>query len=83
MKTYVKPELFYERYELSKHIADCAWELQSGDANSCRATFDTAWSGPSQTLFISTIGCDVKTDEGAYDAYCYFDGAEGFNVFRS
>ena len=27
MKNYVKPELFYERYELSQHIADCAWEV--------------------------------------------------------
>ena len=28
MKKYVKPELFYERYELSEHIADCLWEWQ-------------------------------------------------------
>ena len=29
MKAYVKPELFYERYELSKHIADCGIEFKN------------------------------------------------------
>ena len=26
VKKYFKPELFYEVFELSQHIADCTWE---------------------------------------------------------
>ena len=25
MKKYVKPEIYYENFELSQHIADCGW----------------------------------------------------------
>ena len=41
MKPYIKPELFYERYEVSQHIADCAWEWEnSTDPNNCMALPD-------------------------------------------
>ena len=40
MKKYVKPEMILERYELSHTIADCAWEIQMGDPNTCMASGD-------------------------------------------
>lgn len=83
MKAYVKPELFYERYELSKHIADCAWELKSGDQNSCHATWDENWGGTMSTLFTTTASCEWTTDNGVYNDYCYTNGAAGVNVFKS
>ena len=26
-KKYEKPKIIYEKFDLSQHIADCAWEL--------------------------------------------------------
>lgn len=82
MKAYVKPELFYERYELSQHIADCALELQLNDSASCYAipdpnlttSFNSSWH-----LFVTGNGqCDVQ-----YENYCYTVDAGGYNLWRS
>ena len=29
MKPYIKPELYYENFELSQHIAACAYDMQN------------------------------------------------------
>ena len=29
MKNYVKPELFFESYELSQNIAACGWDMKN------------------------------------------------------
>ncbi|MBQ7801719.1 MAG: hypothetical protein IJ375_05290 [Oscillospiraceae bacterium] len=83
MKKYVKPELFYERFELSQHIADCAWELQLASKEACIAQGDPEMGmGSLGTLFTTLQSCYNKTDEG-YQAYCYTNGTAGVNVFRS
>ena len=82
MKTYVKPELFYERYELSKHIAACAWDLNHDSKESCAALSDIEWGGDgTTTLFTVTATCEV--DESRSEMYCYTNGESGMNVFRS
>lgn len=83
MKKYVKPELFFERYELSQHIADCAWELTYAQ-NSCKATADEDKLPGFEPLFTTTTdGCVNTTDDGKYQDYCYTNGAVGINVFIS
>lgn len=79
MRAYVKPELFYERYELSQHIADCQWEINNLDKNSCVATgdVDDGMSGMG-TLFTSTAGCTLPDTD--YQDYCYTTGADGVNI---
>lgn len=38
MKPYVKPELYYESFELAQHIAGCSMsEINSVDVTSCTA----------------------------------------------
>ena len=82
MKKYVKPELFYEQFELSKHIADCAWELTLDNENVCSAVSDSAKIPVPGNLFVSEEkGCTVTSD--VYQDYCYQGGAEGANVFKS
>lgn len=89
MKKYVKPELFYERYELSQHIADCAWEYNRLYAqNACPAVADQQKLPNFQNLFTSALGCHYKTDAtdgtgSGYQNYCYEDGADGIRVFAS
>ena len=84
MKKYVKPELFYEHYELSQHIADCAWELNSADKYACAAVADPNW-GVEVKIFMEYAMCDILEENAKkdIDGYCYMNGTEGFNVFKS
>lgn len=79
MKKYVKPELFYEHFELSQHIADCGWELKHANG-ACKAEPDENHWGPGAldsfgTLFTSALNCDNQTD-GGYQDYCYENGSD-------
>ena len=82
MKKYVKPELFYEQFELSQHIADCAWELTSSDRGSCSAQADQKYLPGLENLFLSEPMCALIPGVN-YGEYCYQDGAQGANVFKS
>lgn len=76
MKKYVKPELFYERYEVSQHIADCGWEWRNyTNEQTCMAVADTQGElGNLPAIFTDKdYGC-VATD---YENYCYQPGADG------
>ena len=83
MKKYVKPELFYERYELTEQIADCSWEVQnSGDRGDCVVVSDpdTGWGG--LNLFVDNeMGCDITDPNPQF--YCYQTGPGGMNSFVS
>ena len=82
MKKYVKPELFYEKFELAQHIADCAWELTNSTKDTCAAQADPDLLPGFPNLFASEgNGCIYTTD--VYQDYCYHDGAQGVNVFAS
>lgn len=62
MKTYVKPELFYERYELSQHIANCDVVLQSGDVTSCHGIADEGLNLNGLLLFTAKPTCSTITE---------------------
>ena len=83
MKKYVKPELFYERYELSQHIADCAWELKFTNDRVCVAEGDSAVFGDDHPdkLFTSDAGCNLL--ESDWQDYCYQPGSSPFVVHMS
>lgn len=82
MKKYVKPELILEHYELSNSIADCAFELQSGDLNSCVANGDHEDGLGNCVLFMDKVtGCQHTPD--IFESYCYQNGSDGGNVFKS
>ena len=74
MKKYVKPELFYEHFELSQQIAACQYDLDEstgffvGDETS-------DWPG----LVIFRDGCTTSAE-----GYCEHNGAAPlFNIFNS
>lgn len=84
VKKYVKPELFYERYELSEHIADCGWEWKNlVSEGTCYAEIDQANAIPGLDfrLFATYDICTV-TREDVGD-YCYQTGAPHESLFRS
>lgn len=81
-KKYVKPQVVFERFELTKHVADCAWELVNSGKENCFAQADPDFMPGFPNLFMKEgNGCVVTSD--AYQDYCYQDGAQGVNVFAS
>lgn len=82
MKPYVKPELFYESFELSQHIAACGIDVNHADTSSCNPTLDDDfWPGLGGTKVFED-GCDMSID--ALDVYCYTAGtSEAGRTFNS
>ena len=85
MKKYVKPELFYEHFELNQHIADCGWELNH-TADNCTAQADSNHWGDAynkQLFATEGQGCTVTDVE----RYCYQNGGDdtpiAFKVYYS
>jgi hypothetical protein len=79
MKKYEKPQIVYERYELSQNIADCTWNLNSADVNSCVG--DGNDNGIDAKLFMTSNGCDFADDK--LEEYCYTVATSGKVVFKS
>jgi len=80
MKKYVKPELFYEQFELSTHIANCIFEaVNSAEPGACAFVGDADSDWPNYVIFTSgTEGCELETEVA-----CYYTGAGGLNTFDS
>lgn len=83
MKKYVKPELFYESFELAEQIAaGCSGNLLAnyGDENTCEVN---NFNGTGLTIFASGNGeCKDKISDG-FEGYCYHNGSAGFTIFSS
>lgn len=75
MKKYVKPELFYEHFELSTHIANCKFEpFDQEEPTNCQfiGDVDSEWAG----VIAFANDCAMKID-------CYYPGVDGVNTFDS
>ncbi len=80
MKKYVKPELFFESYELSQSIAACGWDMNQGDPTTCTAAGDPSFGNPDILVFTES-NCELVLDR-----YCYENGAESgpeLRIFNS
>lgn len=79
MKKYVKPELFYEKFELSQHIASCDLvQFNHRDWVSCQIRDDNDLGlSPGDNVF-GDESCDVIIED-----YCYTNGTGGSMVFGS
>ncbi len=83
MKPYKKPTIRVERFELSQHIAACAWDMTNqSDPSTCEATADADWGLPGGlTMFTDSARCAVTPE--IFEDYCYTNGTEGSNLFNS
>ena len=83
MKVYEKPRAYIERFELSQHIASCAWDMTNqSDPDYCTATGDTSYSIPAgMVMFTDATRCNVTPD--IFDGFCYTVSTEGDNLFNS
>lgn len=67
MKKYVKPELFYERYELSQHVAACTYDLDVTNGTDKNACGYLTRGLPWRIIDGNNGGCEQKDIED----YCY------------
>lgn len=80
MKTYVKPDLCYESFELSQHIATCDFLGNYQDENTCVVEIDFG-DGQIDKLF-SNNACD-DVDPSVFEDFCYTKGTSGLTIFTS
>lgn len=75
MKPYVKPELYYENFELAQHIAGCSMsEINSADVLNCTAegTISSVFgTDHSSAWFVE----QNKSCKDCAEAYCYTNGS--------
>lgn len=67
-KTYEKPQVYMERFELAEHIAGCHFTLGLTDVNQCSGSgeVDGFWV---DNLFIAESVCETPGE-----GYCYTNG---------
>ena len=82
MKNYVKPELFFESYELSQNIAACGWDMNNNDPATCEAKGDTAWGNPSEIVVFANANKECMTN---LEGYCYENSTDNvtMRIFQS
>lgn len=83
MKSYEKPRAYIERFELSQHIAACAWDMSNHyDQNICTAKSDPDWGMfPDLIMFTDVSRCTVTPDIS--EDFCYTVSDEHNNLFNS
>lgn len=81
MKKYVKPELFYEHYELSQHIADCEWEYTHDEGGCIAQGDDDDGLGAYQMFSGQLAACNVEPSK--VENFCYHQSVYGSKLFQS
>lgn len=77
MKKYVKPELFFESYELSQNIAACGWDMQNlNSPKNCQATGDPSFGNPNLVVFVE----GNEKCEAVWEGYCYENSADNVTI---
>lgn len=76
-KTYVKPEVYFENFELSANIA-------TGCAISINHNVGSCWKGfegfKDFNIFVDSYPCTTIPDE---DGFCYHSPTDANNIFTS
>lgn len=79
MKKYVKPELFYERFELSQHIASCSsLQFNFDNETDCKLREDNDFGIDPEKAFGDYDSCTT-----VIEGYCYFNASGDSIVFSS
>lgn len=82
MKPYVKPELFYESFELSQHIAACGIDVNSAVETCDQILDEEFWPDLGGSTVFSEGSCDIP--DTAIEVYCYTVGtSEAGRTFNS
>lgn len=77
-KQYVKPELYFENFQLSTSIAACGTPTQTPSNGDCGITV----TGYGVLFLTSVSGCEKKVADG-YEGICYHQPTDTTNLFNS
>ena len=75
-KAYVKPQVYFENFQLSASIAKCDIRTNNTDINSCEVEGNT----PGEPLFITIMSCKNTMDN---EGYCYQELVDNFIIATS
>lgn len=79
MKSYVKPQLYYENFELTQHIAgDCGVVMNQWDLENCKTGSFTIMDPSLDKLFETSEYC-----EDYAQGYCYTNSTNMVSIFQS
>lgn len=81
MKKYVKPDLFYENFELSHSVANCSAALNHAEAETNCVIDDIDGIDFGYTVFTAGVNCQY--DSNVWEKYCKFTGTDSINIFTS
>lgn len=80
MKKYVKPELFYESFELTQQIAACDYDSKGSMNNEGCSFIGTNKDFNEQMIILLS----KPTCEDIYESYCYHNAATStIGIFNS
>lgn len=88
MKKYVKPDLFFESFQLDQHIASCALDLEFANTSTCVSSGDTRGGsypvyGDAIKFFVEdNANCNAKLVDFCLSLAVNQEDA-AFKVFRS
>lgn len=84
MKAYQKPQLFYEKFELSQHIASCDLVLTSqlGYGSGCHADGNIGGITPVEGLFLRDDS-SCHTTIKSFESYCYTNSTAIVGTYMS
>lgn len=81
MKKYIKPELYYESFEVSQNVATCDWDMNQTDYDICEAVGDPDFGYVDEKVFTkNNQDCNMLDD---MQKYCYEKSAGGMVIFNS
>ena len=81
-KTYVKPEVYFESFELSANIAAGCGAGYKGKVNSLNI-HSCGYSYNSEVIFITKDVCSYQTDNGSEYGLCYDIPTTDNKIFAS
>lgn len=89
-KTYEKPMVMYEKFELSQNIAVCAWDVKTSKTpHECGAIGDADLNMPDIRIFTEgSLVCEYSDKEwealeGEGEKFCYTVSSDNWTIFNS
>lgn len=77
MKKYVKPDLYFESFQLNQHIAACAYDLvNNNDIDHCFSEGDLHGVYPNLSGVTTFFAGENARCETAPEHYCYLTAVE-------
>lgn len=84
-KTYEKPLVMFENFELSQNIAVCAWDVKNqATAQICGAIGDEELGLQGTVIFYDKAPCEDDYNEfGGEEIFCYTQSSDEWTIFNS